>query len=213
MFRDVAVSRIKQGLGFLSSSSYDDTIVLALQEAQRELEKGKTLPKFLIEEDVVLSAVANVPTINLPSGFIRPVDGDDLRYTPAGETTTEYLQRKLSLSDALIAYENSTLEFPRVYVLRKATLYLVPTPTVAISFRWSYYKQAALLTTNIENVWLTNEPDWLIGEAGYRMALDMRNSDAITSFDAMRKTARDSHFRELVTAETAGALPVLGEGY
>jgi hypothetical protein len=34
---------------------------------------------------------------------------------------------------------------------------------------WDYYKADAILLTDIENGWLREALDWLIGEAGYRM--------------------------------------------
>ena len=49
MLRSVAIQRVSDGLGF--RTGLDQLIILQLQEAQRDLEKGKTLPLFLLQEN------------------------------------------------------------------------------------------------------------------------------------------------------------------
>ena len=49
MLRDVAVADIQKALGF-RTDQYDNCVA-ALQTAQRLLERGRTLPYFLLEEE------------------------------------------------------------------------------------------------------------------------------------------------------------------
>lgn len=204
MLRSVAISRINRGLGFRSISA--STIESALLEAQRELEKGKTLPKFLLQEDQTLTLTAGVSYVALPSGFLRVYEENRPHYTPDGEETPVYLEQKL-FSEARAAYVDSEDGGPQVYVIRKDTLLVYPVPDDDYTLTWDYYKAAALLTSDIENEWLANEPDWLIGEAGWRLAMDVRDQTAVQVFDSLRKTARASWLaEEIADEESVGPL-------
>src|SRR5688572_18012393 len=104
MLRSTAVQRINDGLGFRADGhSLESKIILRLQEAQRELEKGKTLPKFLILEDQTLTLLAGDHTIALPSNFIREDDENRIHYTPPDVNLPYYLSPK-RYSDAVLAY-------------------------------------------------------------------------------------------------------------
>jgi len=207
MDRDAAVARIKRGLGFYSGTSRDDAIVSALQEAQRELEKGKTLPRFLLMEDQTLSLAAGDSEVALPIGFLRVYEDERIRFLPTNSTIPKFLSRRL-YPDAVLAYERHesgaitvTSGEPEVYVLRQATIDFIRPANAAYSFTWSYYKKADVLSSNVENAWLANEPEWLIGEAGARVAADLRDGDAIALFTQIRDRARSSYLSEIVAGE------------
>src|SRR4051812_46905599 len=180
MLRDVAVTRIQDGLGFATRQS--DKIILRLQEAQRELEMGKTLPKFLLQEDSSLNLLTNAITVNLPTGFLR-VDDD---YEPF-YFTSEFTPVSIALyrgSDFTRVFNSiwtdDTPVAPKAMVVRNTTVNFITVSDADYTIFWQYYKAAAALTTNIENEWLANAPEWLIGEAGWRMAMDARDKDAIS---------------------------------
>lgn len=209
MTRDEAVTRIQNGLGFTSSAS--TYIISRLQEAQRELEKGKTLPKFLLQEDQTLTLVDGTSTVALPTGFIRKSENDPIRYLPTGEETPYYLVER-QFASALTAYAQTDASGPKVYAIRKATIEFFPTADRTYSLTWSYYKHDAVLSTNIENEWLKaeNAPEWLIGEAGYRIAFDRRDKDAMALFGDMAKKARAALLAEIIAADDSGGPYFLG---
>jgi hypothetical protein len=60
------------------------------------------------------------------------------------------------------------------------------------------------------NDWLTYAPEWLIGEAGFRLAKDLRDTTAVDLFDDMRQRARAASFGELIADEDAGGPIVMG---
>lgn len=214
MFRSTAVQQINNGLGFRPpGNSLEGVIILYLQEAQRDLEKGKTLPRFLLQEDDPLTLLSGAHTAALPDGFIREADDSVLHYSPSGTDLPTYLQRKY-LRDAVLANTRSSNDpiAPSVYVIRNSVVDFVTTADQNYTFAWDWYKRGLTLETDIENVWLEdqNMPEYLIGEAGYRVAKALRDKDAMTVFDDMRKQARLSLFSEEIAAELASGPIVMG---
>src|SRR3954463_3794751 len=78
MLRSEAIAIIKRGLGFRQTQ--DTAIIAALQEAQRDLELGHTLPNFLLAYDVVVPIVAGTALISLPTGVLRFHEDYELYY-------------------------------------------------------------------------------------------------------------------------------------
>lgn len=204
-----AVDRIKEGLGFLTGTDRDAAILLRLKEAQRELEKGKSLPKFLLQEDQILSLAANAQTIALPTGFLRVYDDGNPRFLPANSTIPVFLKR-VYFKDGVLAYQRyesgsttANTSAPKVYAIRKSTIDFLFPADQAYTLYWSYYKAADEVALSAENAWLANIPEWLIGDAGRRIALSMRDADAVSLFTDMRDTARAAYLSEVVAEELA----------
>lgn len=211
MLRSVAVTRINAGLGF--RSGLDSTIILRLQEAQRELESGKTLPRFLLEEDVTLSLASGAHTVALPTGYIRFAE-NGLRYYATGSEKPIFLVRK-SYPDAVQAYigEDNDPKGPKVYAIRNGSIDFITTADQAYTIYADYYKRADVLTTDIENAWLADlsgGAEWLIGEAGMRMAADLRDKDAISIFNTMVSRAHAAFFGNELAEEEADGPFVMG---
>lgn len=202
MLRDVAVTRITDGLGFRSNLAAK--AILRLQEAQRDLESGKTLPKFLLVEDDPFTLLEGDHTVPLPPDFLRESDDEGMRYTVAGESKPTFVHRK-PYNDALLAYETSldTPSGPKIYVIRRDTIDFIITADQDYDLTWSYYQKADVLDTDIENAWLEHSPDWLIGEAGWRLAMDLRDQQGIQVFEALRKSGRAATLAEIFAAEEA----------
>ena len=192
MNRTAAVERIQEGLGFQSIQS--TLIVSRLQEAQRDLEKGKTLPRFLLQETQPLVVGAGVTSVALPTGFLRPAS--KLRYVSATDQRPTFLPWHTSYELAYGAYYTEEAGKPRVAVLRNSTIDFINTTDIAYTFYWDYYKAAELLTSDIENEWLADGGGslWLMGEAGFALAQDKRDPSAIAVFDKMRTRGRAATF-------------------
>jgi len=219
MLRSAAVQRINRAIGFRPSGNpLEATIVLALQEAQRDLERGKTLPKFLLQENQTLTLVTGSHTVAKPSGFIRENDETRIRFFPATSDVPRFLSRRYYI-DAVEANVRSSTDpdttvepvAPSVYVVRKSTIDFITVADVNYTLFWDYYKAADELTSDIENAWLVSNPatpelgapEWLIGEAGLRVAQDLRDQMAIQTFSTIRQAGRAACFGETIASEDA----------
>lgn len=212
MNRDLAVTRIMQGLDFrVPTSSFTDYAIQILQEAQRNLENGRTLPRFLLNQDQTFTLALGAHTVALPTGFIRESDDTRIRLYPQNSIVPRFLARRFYIDavaalnvsvppDPYVAPEPSA---PTVYVIRNGVIDFITVANLNYVMYWDYYARAAALTTNIENAWLANAPEWLIGEAGYRIAMDLGNQNAVQRFDYMRKAAERAALGEDWAAETA----------
>ena len=202
-----AVTRIKEGLGFLSGSHHDNRIIARLNEAQREFEKGKSLPKFLLQQDQTLSLAAGASSIALPTGFLRVYDDEKPHYLPTNSTIPVFLARRY-FTDAALAYQQYqsgsitvTSRAPEVYVIRKSTIDFIAPANAAYTITWSYFKADDAIVSGAENEWLLNVPELMVGEAGLRMARDARDGDAIAIFKDMREMAYRSFLSEMSLEE------------
>lgn len=213
MTRDQAVARIQQGLGFRTDKA--DEIVLALKEAQRQMERGQTLPRFLKVRNAPLSLLANTQTVNLPSGFLRRVTGDEGRINYSDVTygpRPRYLPWK-SYDDGYRAYAEYNPGGPSIAVLRDVDIYFFPLADRTYSLQWDYYKKGDPLNNGGDtNEWLDDEqiPELLIGTAGMKIARDMQDAAAVQIFAAMEAEARASLFKDTVLEEDNDGPFVLG---
>ena len=211
MLRDDAVTRIQDGLGFASRQS--DKIILRLQEAQRELERGKTLPKFLRQILQPLIFLSGVNIVALPTRFLR-IDDEFKPFILTPEKSVTHVPIVRAYTDAVDTYyKDGEATGPKALVVLNTTITIVNAADQDYTIYWQYYKGAEVLTTNIENEWLASAPDWLIGEAGWRMAMDSRDKDAVTIFDNLRKTGRLAVFGEIVASEEASGPLVMGANF
>lgn len=202
--RATAVLRIREGLGFRTDRPV--TIIRRLQEAQRDLERGKTLPKFLLREDQSLTLASGENAVALPSDFLRRSD-TLIRYTPIYSTYPRRIPWK-DYDTAYLAYQSYNPGGPQVVSLREDTLWFSPVADRAYTLTWSYYRKADVLETNVTNLWLEHAPEWLIGEAGLRIARDTRNATAIQLFTDMRNAARGAWLAETALNEADDDQPL-----
>lgn len=199
-----AVLRIQEGLGFRSDR--EATIIRRLMEAQRDLERGKTLPKFLLREDQSIALLSGANAVALPSDFLRRSD-TLIQYTPIYSTYPRRVPWK-DYDAAYLAYQSYNPGGPQVVSLRESSLWFSPVADRNYTLSWSYYRKAVVLETNVTNLWLQNAPEWLIGEAGLRMAKDTRNPTAIQLFTDMRNTAMSAWLKETVLNEAEDDQPL-----
>lgn len=202
MVRDLAVSRIAEGLGFRTDLA--DKIILRMQESQRLLEMGNSLPRFLLAEDQTINLLAANSSVALPTDFLRLADVDRIRYIPDVTTGKPFYITRKDFTDALESYYGDPAG-PKVYMLRASSLYFLPLPDVAYTLTWTYYKKGALLDSNIENEWLANAPDTIIGDTGFSLASDLRNQAAMQVFNALSMRAKRALFGEIVASELGDA--------
>lgn len=214
-----AVQRILDGLGFRSSTSLRLVVEKRLREAQWFLETGKTLPHFLKKSDEEILLEPGDRIFPLPDRFIREFDEELPHYVPPDGSRTVFLER-WRYSDAVKRFGpgngNEATGAPRIYTLRHDSEFggfldfIIPVDK-AYTLLWSYYKGAALLDVAVNNQWLQFAPDWLVGEAGWRVAMDIRDERAIQVFDQLRTSGRMSVFHEEFVLDEAAGQFAMGE--
>lgn len=209
MLRSEAITIIKRGLGFRQTQ--DQAIVAALQSAQRTLEKGKTLPTWL-GAGASLPVVAGNESVALPVGFLRFFE-DELPYYLNSDNKRILLSVK-RYDEAFDAYGNitpTTGSYPKVIVMiTKSLASLLPTPGVSFGLIVNYYRAADVLDSDIANKWLDNAPDYIIGEAGMQIAMQLRDKDALSGFTAMRDRGRAAQLGDTIEDELAGRPLIMG---
>jgi hypothetical protein len=219
MNRSDAVRRVNDAIGFRpDGNALEAKIILRFQEAQRDLEKGKTLPKFLVQEDQTLLLPAGAHTVALPAGFLRDVDETGIRFYSQPGSRPFFLRRVyykdgIQASAFVSEFDPTTTlsgRAPKFYAIRLTTIDFISPVTRDTTLVWDYYKAAALLTTDIENEWLKNAPEWLIGEAGLRMARSLGNAQALQEFDALRTAGRAAIFGEDLASELSSGPLAMG---
>jgi hypothetical protein len=181
-----------------------------MQDAQRDLESGKTLPPFLIQQDATLLLTAGEHTVAIPEGFIREVDDELPHYVVNERIVPQFLQRK-RYQDAVVANMRAERAGPKIYVVRRGVLDFINVADRSYTLIWSYYKKAVVLDSNVENVWLRDAAEWLIGESGWRIAQDLRDQAAAQIFDGIRTRGRAAVFGEIVAAEESAGPVAMGE--
>src|SRR5215475_8223844 len=93
MDRATAVVKINDAIGFRPPGhALQPKIILRLQEAQRDLESGKTLPRFLLLEDQTFTLPLGEHAVNLPTGFIRLDDNNLPHFTNFDTFLPTYLE-------------------------------------------------------------------------------------------------------------------------
>jgi hypothetical protein len=219
MDRDTAILRINRGLGFLRPGhSQTNDIIQCLQEAQRDLEQGKTLPRFLLLEDQTITLNAGSRAVALPSDFLRADDGNQLYFIAPDSHLRHYLKQYRYYRDAVIAIESqqrpdqpaATTMVPAVYSIRQSTIDFVTIADNTYTMTWNYYRKDAILDSNIENLWLANADRWLIGEAGIRMAADKRDAGAVQLFTRMMQEGRKAVYADDLAFEDAAGPTAMG---
>jgi hypothetical protein len=218
MMRSEAIGIIKRGLGFRQTQ--DTAIIAALQSAQRDLELGKTLPNWLLTFDVPVPVTAGTPAVTLPPDFLRLHDDYNTYYLNS-DGARVFLPRK-NYTEAYTAYVASGREhdwidepdnggFPSVIVIQsRTTAVLVPTPTIDFTLYLTYYHSALPLTGEVENEWLANAANFLIGLAGMNVAGDLRDGGALQRFTSMARLGGQGYMGEVVEQELAGRPLIMG---
>ena len=194
MTKAEAISRIQQGLGWRDDK--DTEITLELRLVQDLLEKGQSLPPWLLAGTGYLTGTANQEYIALPTGFIR--FDEDLEFSTTDsdgvlQPVTQVDYREL-LQLGQDPVDGST-ETGRVkwVALRWSRLYVRPVPTSSFTITCDWYaadEDIGGLASSGTNNWLTYGHDILLGKAGQRMAQDLHNDKAERNFTELYQTGQ-----------------------
>ena len=121
-----------------------------------------------------------------------------------------YTPRKNAM-EARQAYPTpATDNYPRVMVLQPPSAAFLPPPTAALSVYLTYYRAEPTLDSEIENGWLKNAANYLIGVAGVMVAADLRDKGAMDKFNLMAKSGYKSYIGGVVDDELMGRPLIMG---
>lgn len=196
MLRDDVVALIGQKLGWRTDK--DTQIVTALKQAQEDFEAGALsfLPWFMQSAVTGLSTVASTETVALPTGFVKEFDRGSLwKYISTNDAGEQWTQLGKSDYDAMIDKYEDTEDEPLVYDLIGELFYLRPIPDAVYTLKAIIHEEQTVLDTNIENNWLKYGGKVMRGEAGFNLAQDLRDAEAIAFFDTMRQAGKDALWR------------------
>lgn len=187
MNRDSAVARIQQGLGFRTNLT--DAIISALQEAQRRLERGRTLPLFLRQESQSLILPAGDAEILFPQGFIREDQEEGLNYPSPDDPDEVIILEKVPYNVGHVRFADEDAGRPIAYTIRRNSFHFWPVRDIQYTLTYSWYKRSVSLATNTGlNEWLqedTGMPEALIGRAGMIVAEDLADAVSLAKFTKM----------------------------
>jgi hypothetical protein len=190
-----AVDQVKILLGF--RRDLDTSIKQQLNYAQVELEKGPTLPWFLLSEvNTTLTTVGGRRIIK-PVDFIREYEEGALWYAPTGE---DEIALEKADNDFLMAHYGTTATGkPEAYSLDGNYFKIYPLPDAQYTIKLLYYKHDVSISSlgdSSTNQWLTHGSDCLIGRAGRVLASGLRDRDAKAEFSDMEQRGRLTMYNE-----------------
>lgn len=205
MKRDTAIEVIMARLG--NRKGLEETAIREMQLAQDRLLTAGELPWFLETTDAPVT-VAESNTIALPALYQRTTeDGLWIIDSDGNNNKVEKIDYP-ALQQLWAGNASSTLSDR--YALWGTTIVLFPTPNAVFTLTHYFYSKGAILTTNIENLWLQHAPDLLIAETGIVMAQFTRDETAVNLFGLQRTDAQKRLITDTVAREEAGRTQRMG---
>ena len=200
---NIALNLIMARLGNRTQQSLRDNVLLEMQLAQDgSKERLGILPWFLFLDFTNASFVTVVDQeyVNLPTDFLELDDEKSAFYWKDTAITSPDQWREIRrdpFPTMKKRYEELVSGDPKLFDIIGSRIYMRPIPNAVRDLRLLYYKKDASPTdAAVENLWLKEATNWLIGEAGFAAAtLHVRDEIAAVGFEAMRKAAADGLFR------------------
>lgn len=192
ILRDDAIVLIQQRAG--NRTGHEAKLILEMQSAQRKFESSPFLPWFLISS--VDESISSSP-MSAPDGFLREIEDEDCLLLVEAEGLTPIYK-----NDYGFLARNEDLRGtgpPSFYGMVGSDRHLFTVPDISYTIRTLFYRAAAVLDTNISNVWLDRAPDLLIAETGMKFAAFLRDKDALALF----KEDRDAAMKALIVGDAA----------
>ncbi len=211
MLRDDLITRILRRVGQRETdTTLRNQLIDEIQDIQVVLEtgvkcgmndQGAFYPWFLYKEAV--SAAFVTETMPLPSDFIEEYDeghGTALSWSDGISGFSPILKDSLDVIKS--RYSESGSASPVKYAIAGTNLYLRPYGATG-NLHISYYAKEPVLSTNIENAWLTNGLDVMRAELGAACGELVSNQAFRTEMQRQSKVARDRMYAAHVSREEA----------
>ena len=180
-----AVANVAKKLG--NRTDLDASIKSEMQLAQAELQAARTLPWFLLAEELYTTVDAGATSVSVPDDFLREYEEGALWIEDTTSTPSDYTRlTKVSLDDLrTVEATGESDEAPAYYSLVGNYFYLAPPPAASTRLRILCYRTADALSADADtNVWLSNTPEVLISKTGMRMAQYLRSTELYSMFQA-----------------------------
>lgn len=164
-------------LGRRLATAMRSTCLSELTLAIQELERAPIKPWFL-EETKTGTLVIDQDYIDLPTDFLMEIEEGtfEVRNTATGwQELTKVARDKLRSATA-----NMASAFPKGYAIWGSKFYLGPTPDVAYSYRFDYYKRSNPIVDNsaeCSNFWINEFFNYTTSKALIVIARDHIQSD------------------------------------
>lgn len=177
-----AVANVAKKLG--NRTDLNTSIQAEIQLAQAELEASRTLPWFLLQEELYTTVAADATSVGVPSDFLREYEGGALWIEDASTGKFTRLT-KVHFDDLRSVEYDEEDTNPTYYALAGGNFYLAPPPAADTRLRIMCYRRAETLSDDADtNVWLDNNPELLIAKAGMRMAQYLRSTELFAMFQS-----------------------------
>jgi hypothetical protein len=180
-----AVANVAKKLG--NRVDLDDSIEDEMKLAQAELEAARSLPWFLLSEELYTTLAAGATSGTVPSDFLREHEDGALWLEDTTATPSTYTKLvKVSLDDLrTVEATGDSDESPAYYSLVGGNFYVAPPAATDKRLRILCYRRADTLTVDADtNVWLDNTPEVLISKTGMRMAQYLRSTELYAMFQS-----------------------------
>lgn len=198
MTRNEAIAEIQFRLG--KRTDLFDEIRQQLEEAQRLLEHGNTLPYFLRVEDASLVVPTGSADVAFPADFLREDEDNPFHFIDLNGDAI-YLE-KLDLRTGLRRFAGTTAGKPLAYALKMGGWKFYPDRDKNYTVNYNYFRTAGSLASDTAlNPWLNNAPDVMIGMAGSSIAEVIAHDRAKAHFDRIGAMAWKSLFGENIMRE------------
>lgn len=209
--RENAVTTIMRRLG--NRTGLESWIRDELKLAQRKFEGFEPLPWFLVTSGAMTYSAA---TVSAPADFLKEFD-DGLQegslFIVDADSKTQVLEKDDfgHLVEKVATGDIADSGIPKFYALVNKTFHLFPVPDKSYSGTIWYYKEDTLLDSDIENAWLRNVPEILMGEAGGQIARFLRDEVAVSLFDKDKADGISKLLIQTAARASAGRALVMGE--
>lgn len=163
------VTLLLQRLGRRKDTSLRESALDEMNMAKARLEQGRFLPWFL-GKSISVTFPAGVRSYVLPADFLS--EEEDFQFRLEGPTDSFYTIKK-GIQDVLQEQFKEREGIPKYYSILGNELQLWPLPDIQYTSAFYYKARQASFTdaaTTVTNPWLLNAADWLLMEAGVRLA-------------------------------------------
>lgn len=182
-----------------ASQTFSDMVISELNQAKARLEKMPTLPYWLVTEEAYFTLTIGEERAELAPDFLREVETANLQVEDPDDGTFYNDLKKGFLDEARVRWPGTGR--PRAYAIIGNYFHMLPVPDKAYKIWMPYYAKAPDITLASDNVWLNNQPDLLISEAGVPLATTLRNMEALQLFATMNASERSLLLRSEVARE------------
>lgn len=207
MLRDAAISIITSRLG--ERSDLTTLAIAEMQLIQTSLEQAPVLPWFLMKLQSGAYCTAGEEKVPVPSDFLRETeDGESCLWvqeeggSPIPLVKNDYANVKARYPDA---------GMPKQYALVADYFRFGPVPDAAYKLTMLYFAADAVLSTNIENLWLKNAPELMIALTGKKLAMYIQDPGLAGVFEQDAQASYVRLHTMDVARKEAGRFRAMGE--